>query len=73
MVRFLAPVQWTWSGRSGTTTVASQVVNGTDATRPMDPTSVRMISVATTSLLATVPSDCWDSTNNSSSGSEAPA
>ena len=37
--------------------VASAVVNGTAATSPMLPTSVRTISTATTSELATVPSD----------------
>lgn len=52
---------------------ASQVVRGTEATRPMLPTRVRTISVATTSPLATAPSDWPLRTNSTSSGIEAPA
>src|SRR5690606_9559428 len=62
------------AGAGGPTTrAASQVVTGTAATRPMLPTSVRTISVATISELATVPSDCWASTKMISNGSAAPA
>jgi hypothetical protein len=58
---------------SPTTSAASHVVSGTDATMPMLPTSALKISVATVSELATVPSDCRDCTNRMSKGSAAPA
>ncbi|CAM5708109.1 Phosphomethylpyrimidine synthase OS=Streptomyces fumanus OX=67302 GN=thiC PE=3 SV=1 [Streptomyces fumanus] len=61
-------------GRSAETTSAARaVVTGTDATRPIEPTSVRTISSATSSLLATVPTLLCAIENSSSSGSAAPA
>src|SRR5688500_14363927 len=56
----------------GATRAASQVVRGTELTRPMLPTRVRTISTAADSPLATEASDCSDSTNRSMSGSDAP-
>ena len=51
-----AGVRLPGAGRSAeTTSAASAVVTGTEATRPIEPTSVRTISSATSSLLATVP------------------
>jgi hypothetical protein len=52
---------------------ASQVVTGTDATRPMLPTSVRTISVATTSPLATEVKGWALRTNSTSKGIDAAA
>ena len=56
-----------------TTSTASQVVMGTAATKPMLPTSVRTISVATISPLATVLADWSDNTKRMRSGIDAPA
>ena len=56
-----------------TTSVASQVLIGTEATSPMEPTSARTISTATISLVATPPTDSPMPLNNSSSGKAAPA
>ena len=56
-----------------TTSAASAVVTGTEATRPIEPTSVRTISSATSSLSATVPTLLCAIENSSSSGSAAPA
>lgn len=61
-------------GRSAeTTSAASAVVTGTEATRPIDPTRVRTISSATSSLLATEPMLLFAIENSSNSGSAAPA
>lgn len=56
-----------------TTLAASQVVMGTAATRPTEPTRVRTISTATTSELATIPRFCPDNPKSSISGMAAPA
>ena len=48
-------------------------MTGTEATRPIEPTSVRTISSATNSLLATVPTLLCAMEKSSSSGSAAPA
>ncbi len=61
------------TGAEDATLAASHVVKGTAATRPMLPTRVRMISTATTSELAMVPSDWEERTKRMSRGSDAPA
>ncbi len=48
-------------------------MTGTEATRPIDPMSVRTISSATSSLLATVPTLLCAIEKSSSRGSAAPA
>jgi hypothetical protein len=55
------------------TTAATAVVIGTEATSPMLPTSVRTISVATSSVVTTSPSARPEMLKISISGSEAPA
>jgi hypothetical protein len=52
---------------------ANQVVIGTAATKPIDPTNVRMISTATTSELATTERGNPLKANKSRRGWEAPA
>ncbi|PPS84223.1 hypothetical protein BZZ08_04486 [Streptomyces sp. MH60] len=72
----MAPAAWGAppAGRSADTTRAARaVVTGTDATSPIEPTSVRTISSATSSLLATVPTPLCAIENSSSRGSAAPA
>jgi hypothetical protein len=64
-------------GRSGVvdanTLAANAVLIGTEATRPIEPTSARTISTATTSRVATDVRPCSASLKSSSNGSEAPA
>ena len=60
-------------GRLVTTCAASHVLIGTDATRPIEPTSARTISVATISRVATPVIDSPTPVKSSSNGSAAPA
>src|SRR5690606_10108869 len=55
------------------TRAASQVVSGTAATRPIEPTKMRKISTATTSELATNPSGRSERVKSRRRGIEAPA
>jgi hypothetical protein len=49
------------------------VVTGTDSTSPIEPTSIRTISVDTSSPVTKRPKGWLPSAKNSSRGSEAPA
>ena len=70
-VEYRAPVHTPRSRLA--TRAATAVVTGTDATRPMLPTRVRTISVATSWLVATSPRLRPDRLKSSSSGRDAPA
>lgn len=56
-----------------TACVVNHVLMGTEATSPIEPTSARTISVATTSRVATPVTDSPTPLNNSNNGSAAPA
>src|SRR5829696_5835533 len=56
-----------------TTSVASHVLIGTDATSPIDPTRARTISIATISRVVTLPTGSLMLLNSNNSGRAAPA